>query len=127
MELKKRIFDDKEVIFVCESKATQHGFKHIATMFIDGGQVWNGEAVLHYLNRTWERFKYECVMLEVIDKVLSQQELDLKFEFKVSKGISKLTEKYKEECEDYIAADETVRFFRGLYNDIAKTDNWMYA
>lgn len=127
MELKKRNINGKEVEFFCESYNTRHGFGHRVQIFMDGTPIWNGENRSHYLNRTWERFRYETCMLGAVRNVLEYWETELKNEFKTSKGISRLTAKYKDECEDYIAYDTTVQFYRELYNDIAKTDNWMYV
>jgi len=55
--------DDKYTV-VCETKNTKQGFKHEATLLHNGYE--KHKAKVCYLNRTWERFTYETVLLRVI-------------------------------------------------------------
>jgi len=55
--------DDKYTV-VCETKKTRNGFKHEATLLHNGYE--KQKAKVCYLNRTWERFTYETVLLRVI-------------------------------------------------------------
>lgn len=126
MELKKRNYEDVEVEFVCESYNTRHGFAHKVKLFIDSNPIWNGENTTHYLNRTWERFRYETCMLGCISNILNWYRAELKDEFKIEKGISKLTKKYQDEFEDYLYNHDMFRFYTDLYDDIRNTDMWMY-
>jgi hypothetical protein len=66
-------FNDK-IEVVCESKNTRNGFKHEATLMINGHQV--DKTKVCYLNRTWERFTYATVVSRMIDKatILSTEE-----------------------------------------------------
>ncbi len=66
---------------VCESKSTRNGFKHEATLLIDGKQRDFSKA--NYLNRTWERFEYDSVIQTLIDNTeeLTDKEKELAREF----------------------------------------------
>jgi hypothetical protein len=58
---------------VCNSESTRSGFRHLATLCLNGQEI--DKAKICYLNRTWERFEFESVL----NKVISQnKELDLK-------------------------------------------------
>lgn len=70
-----KINDNLEV--VCEWVNTRNGFKHVATLLLDGREQ---ESVkINYLNRTWERYEYESVLKKLHDesRVLSQDQKDL--------------------------------------------------
>jgi len=58
----------------CESKGNMQGFKHVATLYIDG--VKRQTASVQYINRTWERYDFQTVMQCLVEKskVLSDAE-----------------------------------------------------
>jgi hypothetical protein len=95
----------KEIEIVCEAKRTRNGFKHEATLLING--LEDSFAKLCYLNRTWERYEYQSVLEEVIEK---------------SKG---LTPKEKElakksiENEDFLGGEKETDKFKTLANIMA--------
>ena len=51
---------------VCQSEKTRYGFRHLATLCIDGKEVEKDKAC--YYNRTWERFEFQSVLLHVVNK-----------------------------------------------------------
>jgi len=51
---------------VCEVKKTRNGFKHEATLLENGNEI--DKTKICYLNRTWERFTFESVIEELLDK-----------------------------------------------------------
>jgi len=44
---------------VCESKSRRGGFKHVATLLLNGREVGSVKAL--YVNRTWEAYQYDTV------------------------------------------------------------------
>jgi len=75
-----KIFEISDKIkAVCEFKKTKNGFKHEATLFING--VERDKAKVCYLNRTWERYEFESVLLKLIEKSKSLTEEDKKICF----------------------------------------------
>lgn len=50
-----------------ETIGTKNGFKHEATLV--KRQTKNIKVKINYLNRTWERFKYESVMKKLLKKI----------------------------------------------------------
>lgn len=62
-----KIFKINEYIeIVCEAKKTRNGFKHEATLIANGQEL--DKAKCNYLNRTWERYEFQSVMLDLINK-----------------------------------------------------------
>jgi hypothetical protein len=62
-----KIFDvSKDIRVVCESGKTRNGFKHTATLFVNGREC--DSAKVNYLNRTWERYDFESVLEKLADK-----------------------------------------------------------
>lgn len=51
---------------VCESERTRYGFRHLATLFVDGHEADKGKCC--YYNRTWESYEFQSVLFEVVRK-----------------------------------------------------------
>jgi hypothetical protein len=78
-----RIFNfDKTYNVVCNSQGTRYGFRHLATLHKNGFSI--GKAKICYYNRTWERFRYESVLLKIINAYFEGKEKD-KFLKKIAK------------------------------------------
>lgn len=61
--------DTVNVQFVCDVAKTRNGFKHTCTLFVDERELV--AVKINYLNRTWERFQYQSVMLKAIDSAMT--------------------------------------------------------
>lgn len=77
-----KITDKIEV--VCDSEKTRYGFRHLATLFIDGKEVEKDKCC--YYNRTWERFEFQSVLIGVVNKahknkIISHEERELCMKF----------------------------------------------
>lgn len=64
MTIRKIEINGREYQFVNESRNTRSGFAHDATLFRDGNEI--AKASCHYLNRTWECYRYQTVMQRCI-------------------------------------------------------------
>ena len=83
----ERIFKISEKIeVVCRSESTRSGFRHLATLFIDGKEDVKTKCC--YLNRTWERFEFQSVLFKAIEK-------------------SSLSDKEKKLCKKWADGDRT--------------------
>lgn len=62
------------VEIVAHFEDTRSGFRHIAVLYVDGIEVDRAKAT--YQNRTWERYEFETVMSDLLDKtnILSDAE-----------------------------------------------------
>lgn len=56
----------KQIEIVCDSARTRNGFKHTATLLIDGREQENVK--INYQNRTWERYEYQSVLEKLVAK-----------------------------------------------------------
>ena len=60
-----QIFKCGEMTIICESQSTRSGFRHVARLLVGACE---DTAKVCYLNRTWERFQFETVLLELLKK-----------------------------------------------------------
>lgn len=72
---------NKRIEIVCNSESTSYGFRHLATLFVDGVESTKGKCT--YQNRTWESYEFQSVLFNVVNK-------------------SELSEKDKKICKKYI-------------------------
>ena len=56
----------KNCTIVCKTENTSYGFRHLATLFLNGHEVENSKAV--YYNRTWEAYQYQTVLYKIVEK-----------------------------------------------------------
>jgi hypothetical protein len=58
------------ILAICEFENTRSGFRHLATLVIDGNDVATVKCT--YQNRTWERYEFESVLEKLRDESLSR-------------------------------------------------------
>ena len=80
----------KELEIVCNSVNTKYGFKHLATLFKDGEEVQDGKCT--YQNRTWERYEFQSVLSNVVEKAVKNK---------------LLSEEEEKICREFIQGDQT--------------------
>jgi len=56
----------RNAVVECQWKSSRNGFKHVASLFIDGKRVKGSTCT--YCNRTWETYPYQSVMSQLIEK-----------------------------------------------------------
>jgi hypothetical protein len=59
-------FNYGKITVVCRYENTRNGFRHLATLLINGIERNKAKAV--YCNRTWESFPYQTVMQVLLEK-----------------------------------------------------------
>jgi hypothetical protein len=57
---------DKNATIICNSESTRYGFRHLATLMVNGYE--SGSAKRCYYNRTWESFEFESVIADLLEK-----------------------------------------------------------
>lgn len=75
---------NKNIEVVCRSEKTRNGFRHLATLLINGREREDGKCC--YLNRTWEKYEFQSVLYDVINKafknkILSEEDKKICDEF----------------------------------------------
>jgi len=103
--------------FVNETQGTRDGFCHISRLMnANGYEVAKGR--VNYLNRTWESYRYQTSMREATDKAYQERADFLKFLFKQTKGISRITKRYEDEWTKFLNEDETLKSYIKLLAEI---------
>jgi len=70
-----RIFNlNKNYNIVCNSESTRYGFRHLATLHKAGIQI--ARAKKCYYNRTWEKFQFESVIIDIIKSNFTGREAE---------------------------------------------------
>ena len=103
MDIKKFLVNGKEYMFVNSYRNTRSGFAHDTTLFING--VEEVENTCHYLNRTWECYTYQTVMMGAVRELINDRRNYLERKYKEDNGFSKLTDKRRSALEDIFTAD----------------------
>lgn len=119
MEIKKINVNGRQYEFVNESRNTRNGFAHDTTLFINNCERVN--QTCHYLNRTWECYRYQTVMLKAINTLEGWQIDRLTTKFKNEKGYAKLTAKRKEELNSILETDELLKEYKEVKNELRKS------
>ena len=107
MEIKKLTVNGKEYEFVNETVGTRNGFAHNTTLFVNGCR--KGNARCNYLNRTWECYRYQTVMMNCVYGLKDREFERIKKEFMESKCYLKLTPNRKEELLIIIENDDYMK------------------
>jgi hypothetical protein len=63
-------YQTKPFLIICESMKTRNGFKHVAELY-KNERYFLGIAQSFYLNRTWEQYQYQSVILKLLNEVLN--------------------------------------------------------
>lgn len=105
--------------FVCNSRNTRSGFAHDCTLYEGDYEI--ATATCHYINRTWECYRYQTVMLKAINTLEGWQIDRLTTKFKNEKGYAKLTAKRKEELNSILEADELLKEYKEVKNELKKS------
>ena len=97
MTIKKITVNNTEYQFINDSRNTRSGFAHDTALFKN--DVMIGKASAHYLNRTWESYRYQTVMIVCISDVINDKYNEFIADFKRANGISRLTKAKREEAD----------------------------
>ena len=112
MGLHRLAIDGKEIIFINTWRGTGSGFLHETELFIDG---WAATAArCHYINRTWERYSYQSVMLAAVHKLQEEETAREKAYFLQVNGYKNMMEHRKAAFMEYLADNNTLAFYKKL-------------
>lgn len=100
MEIRKFDVNGHHYDFVCESFDTRSGFGHKCELIKDDSYRI-GESKRFYLNRTWECYKYQSAMLDVVQNEIDSRIKSLEDEFKKEKGYKLINAKRRKEFDEF--------------------------
>lgn len=116
MDLKRIEIENTTFTFCCNSRCTRHGFAHDCSLYID--ECLAATATAHYLNRTWECYRFQSVQQSAIYKVLQDRKADLLQDFKEAHGYKKMTAGRRADFEQEAAADHTLQIYEAAYQKL---------
>lgn len=112
MGLHRLSINGKEAIFYNSWRGTASGFVHETELYIDG---WRAAAArCYYINRTWERYCYQSVMLQAVHKLQEEETARERAYFLQANGYKNMMEHRKPAFMEYLASNENL----ALYNKI---------
>ena len=112
MSIYRLSIEGKEIIFNNSWRGTRSGFKHETELYIDGWQA--AEARCYYINRTWERYSYQSVMLEAVHKLQEEEEAREKAYFLQVNGFKNMMAHRKAAFMEYLAQNKTLAFYKQI-------------
>lgn len=112
MELKTISFEGHEIEFRNEYKESRNGFSHTSELFIDG--EYAGKETVHYINRTWERYDFQCSMKQAVGISMGNEQARIMDKFKEERGLKRISKKYLEELDTVLKNDERFGFLKRL-------------
>ena len=116
MEIRKITVNGNEYEFVNNSRSTRSGFAHDTTLF--KGNYSIGKASCHYLNRTWECYRYQTVMRCCISNLINGKYEDFIADYKAERNIKRMTAEKRAEADRDFEALETIKELREVYKQL---------
>ena len=89
-------FNGKNYEARCSSRSTRNGFAHDCTVR-DENYNEVSEATCHYLNRTWECYRFESVLHSAIYKMAEEQAETIVERWKEEHGKTRISKVLREE------------------------------
>ena len=113
-DIREFSLENYTIRFINHWRKTRSGFAHDTSLYINGRPIC--DATCNYLNRTWEWYRYQTVMLEAAQKAgddLYKRELPY---FKRKNQYDKLTAKRKQEFESYLNTLADYQLYTNIKN-----------
>ena len=112
MRMHKLSIDGKEILFLNNFRGTGSGFMHETELYIDGWQA--SAARCYYINRTWERYSYQSVMLEAVHKLQEEETDREKRRFRQQHGIKNIMTRHKPALNQQLENNENLSFYKKI-------------
>lgn len=106
--------------FVNETKSTRSGFSHVSQMFIDSLPWPVSTGTCHYLNRTWEYYRYQTSMRTAVRRLINERKEIIEADYRQLAGITRMTAKKRERLNEIIDADDLIKEYRTLEEELEK-------
>ena len=106
----------KKFEFINRSAWTRNGFKHETILFENNIEI--ASATMHYLNRTWENYQFQSVMLKAVGVLLDNKKEEIKENYKTENNIKRITEAKRKELEKIIEKNKRIKKLKKLRDEI---------
>ena len=119
MKLDRIEIDLVPFTFVCETKNTHYGFTHVCRLFeFDNCYNELEKATATYYNRTWEKYRYQTVMLAAVQKRIEHVIADEKKCFMLANNLKRLAGANKEQFEKLMQENGYILKLQKLKKDL---------
>ena len=116
MEIRKIKVNGNNYQFVNSSRSTRNGFAHDTTLFKNDYEI--AEYSCHYLNRTWEWYRYQTVMLRCVEAEIDREYNRFIDNYKYTNNIKRLTAEKRAEIEKDFYNREDIKELRKVYKKL---------
>lgn len=114
----------KDIVFLNTARSTRSGFAHDSTLIVNGCR--RGEYTAHYLNRTWEWYRFQTAMLGAIDSALDRELNRIRDNYKYENNLKRITNTHKEKLLDLYDQDQEVQTLRMIRDEVSSKYHYMY-
>lgn len=104
--------------FYNESRNTRNGFAHDTKVYVNG--LYSGKTSCFYLNRTWEKYRYQSVMMEWVYKEKQERRALNKAQFLHEHGYQRMTAARIPLYDEWEKHDEYMKTLAMLKNELEK-------
>lgn len=116
-QIREFYIDDNRIVFVNESAGTRSGFKHSTDLYINGYIPAISET-LHYINRTWEAYQYQSVMLSAVYSLKTRRVDSIRSDYRRKHNLTGIRSKIdRAAVSALLEQDATIK----LYDQISAT------
>lgn len=112
------IVNGKKFDFYNEFRNTRNGFAHDTQVYVNG--FYSGKAHCYYLNRTWEKYRYQSVMMEWVYKEKQERRNYNKTKFLHEHGYKRMTAARIPLYDEWEKQDEYMKTLAMLKNELEK-------
>ena len=109
-------FASNEYEFVNDSRNTRNGFAHDTKLFKNN--VLIAENTAHYLNRTWECYRYQTVMKGCVSGLIMEMNERFISDYKAENNIKRLTAEKRAEVNKRFEDLAEIKELREVYNQL---------
>jgi hypothetical protein len=104
--------EGREIIFLNNWRGTGSGFMHETELLIDGWPA--ADARCYYINRTWERYTYQSVMLEAVHKLQEAETEREKCRFRQLHGIKNIMGRHKSALAEQLENSKDLLLYKQI-------------
>ena len=99
-----------------------YGFSHTSKVFMDG--FFQAEAVVGYINRTWECYDYQTSAKRAVCNWIDAIKASKKEEYKNLHGLQRMTKRHNENFAAELENDSFLQLLRQVYDLLKNWTGW---
>lgn len=107
---------DAEFTFYVNSRGNRSGFVHECELDMNGEHI--SAAKRQYYNRTWEKYRFQSVMLDAVENAVEQVKARIAEAVKAENGWANLTQARREIVAAAVEENSAYIALRALHDDV---------